>query len=76
MRPARGHGRDSEASRRPANDLWHFAEPVTDLPRIDVSADPSDNCLLAMTDAGRADYLGTADKRDCSHYANTESRAS
>ena len=46
------------------NDLRHFAEIVTDLPRVDVSADPGDNFLLAMAEAGRADYLVTADKRD------------
>jgi len=46
------------------NDLRHFAELVTHLPRVDVSADPGDNFLLAMAEAGRADYLVTADKRD------------
>jgi putative PIN family toxin of toxin-antitoxin system len=46
------------------NDLRHFAEVVSPLPRVDVSADPSDNFLLAMAEAGRADYLVTADKRD------------
>jgi putative PIN family toxin of toxin-antitoxin system len=46
------------------NDLRHFAEVVSPSPRVDVSADPSDNFLLAMAEAGRADYLVTADKRD------------
>jgi putative PIN family toxin of toxin-antitoxin system len=46
------------------NDLRHFAEVVSPLPRVDVSADPGDNFLLAMAEAGRADYLVTADKRD------------
>ena len=45
------------------NDLRHFAELVTDLPPVDVSVDPGDNFLLAMAEAGRADYLVTADKR-------------
>jgi putative PIN family toxin of toxin-antitoxin system len=46
------------------NDLRHFAVPVTKLPNVEVSGDPSDNFLLAMAEAGRADYLATGDKRD------------
>jgi len=29
-----------------------------------VSDDQADNCLLAMAEAGRADYLATDDRRD------------
>ncbi len=46
------------------NDLRHFAELLTELPIVDVSEDPADNFLLAMAEAGRADYLATGDKRD------------
>lgn len=46
------------------NDLRHFAELTTELPLLDVSADPGDNFLLAMATVGRADYLVTGDKRD------------
>lgn len=45
------------------NDLRQFAEVLRDLPAVEVSADPSDNFLLAMAEAGQADYLVTADKR-------------
>ena len=46
------------------NDLRHFAEVLTALPTIDVSKDPADNFLLAMAEAGSADFLATGDKRD------------
>jgi putative PIN family toxin of toxin-antitoxin system len=46
------------------NDLRHFAELLTALPDVEVSDDPADNFLLAMAEAGRADYLATGDKRD------------
>ena len=45
------------------NDLRHFAGLLTELPDVDVSEDPADNFLLAMAEAGRADYLATGDKR-------------
>ena len=45
------------------NDLRHFAEVLAELPRVEVSADPGDNFLLAMAEAGKADYLATGDKR-------------
>src|SRR3990172_2800440 len=32
------------------------------IPQVDVSADPSDNFLLGMAEAGQADYLVTGDK--------------
>jgi hypothetical protein len=46
------------------NDLRHFAEMLTELPDVEVSGDPADNFLLAMAEAGKADYLATGDKRD------------
>jgi putative PIN family toxin of toxin-antitoxin system len=46
------------------NDLRHYAELLTELPNVDVSNDPADNFLLAMSEAGGADYLATGDKRD------------
>lgn len=44
------------------NDLKHFAEVVGPLPRVERSPDPEDDFLLAMSQAGRADYLVTGDK--------------
>lgn len=46
------------------NALAHAAVVLTDLPAVDRSRDPSDNFLLAMAEAGEADYLVTGDKRD------------
>ena len=46
------------------NDLRHFAEMLAGLPNVEVSGDPADNFLLAMAEAGRADFLATGDKRD------------
>ena len=34
------------------------------LPGVDRSRDPADNFLLAMAEAGAADYLVTGDRRD------------
>jgi hypothetical protein len=38
------------------------ADIVDRLPRVHRSADPADNFLLALCEAGRADYLVTGDK--------------
>jgi putative PIN family toxin of toxin-antitoxin system len=46
------------------NDLRHFADLIEAMPRVDVSTDPADNFLLAMAEAGRADFLVTGDRRD------------
>ena len=46
------------------NDLQRFATVLDRLPVVDRSPDPNDNFLLAMADAGTADYLVTGDKRD------------
>jgi uncharacterized protein len=40
----------------------HKAEDVSPLPRVERSPDPNDNFLLAMSEAGKADYLVTGDK--------------
>jgi putative PIN family toxin of toxin-antitoxin system len=46
------------------NEIRDLAVMVDDLPRVDVSADPADNYLLAIASSGAADYLITGDKRD------------
>jgi hypothetical protein len=46
------------------NDLHRFATVLDRLPMVDRSRDPNDNFLLAMAEAGAADYLVTGDKRD------------
>lgn len=40
-----------------------LAELTGPLPRVSVCTDPADNFLLAMAEAGRADYLVTGDAR-------------
>jgi hypothetical protein len=45
------------------HELRDLAEAVGPLPRVDRSADPYDNFLLAMAQAGRADCLVTGDRR-------------
>lgn len=47
---------------RLVNNLRNMAEMIAPLPHVDRSADPADNFLLAMAEAGRADYLVTGDK--------------
>jgi putative PIN family toxin of toxin-antitoxin system len=44
------------------NEMKKFAENVVDLPRVRRSPDPTDDFLLALSEAGRADYLVTGDK--------------
>ncbi len=46
------------------NDLHRFATVLDCLPVVDRSRDPNDNFLLAMAEAGAADYLVTGDQRD------------
>jgi hypothetical protein len=55
--------RPSEAGRL-INQIRALAEPVTDLPATRRSEDPADDFLLAMCEAGLADYLVTGDKSD------------
>jgi uncharacterized protein len=47
---------------RLVNQIKKLAEDVGDLPDVERSADPADDFLLAMAEAGRADYLVTGDK--------------
>src|SRR5206468_3464181 len=53
--------RPSEAGRL-VNQIGAQAELVTQLPHIRRSADPLDDFLLGMSEAGKADYLVTGDK--------------
>lgn len=47
---------------RLVNQLKDLAEMVAALPRVERSPDPTDDFLLAMCEAGKADYLVTGDK--------------
>lgn len=47
---------------RLVNQIKRFAEDVDRLPRVKRSADPTDDFLLALSQAGKADYLVTGDK--------------
>ena len=44
------------------NEIKKLAESVQELPRIRRSPDPTDDFLLALAEAGRADYLVSGDK--------------
>jgi hypothetical protein len=57
----RGLFRRSEAGRL-VNDLRADAEMIDGLPHVRRSADPADDFLLALCEAGLADYLVTGDK--------------
>ncbi len=46
------------------NDLHRFATVLDRPPAVHRSRDPNDNFLLAMAEAGKADFLVTGDKRD------------
>jgi uncharacterized protein len=45
------------------NSLYELAERVAPLPGVTASPDPADNVLLAIAQAGNADYLVSGDKR-------------
>ena len=47
---------------RLVNELNELAETIGSLPRIKRSPDPTDDFLLALSEAGKADYLVTGDK--------------
>lgn len=49
---------------RLVNQIKRLAEDVGPLPRVIRSPDPNDDFLLAMSQAGKADYLVTGDKGD------------
>ena len=44
------------------NQVRKLAEDVGPLPRVERSSDPDDDYLLALSEAGNADYLVTGDK--------------
>jgi uncharacterized protein len=47
---------------RLVNQLKEFAETIGSLPRVERSPDPTDDFLLALSEAGKADYLVIGDK--------------
>jgi hypothetical protein len=47
---------------RLVNQIKKLAEDVSPLPPVNRSPDPTDDFLLAMCEAGKADYLVTGDK--------------
>lgn len=47
---------------RLVNQIKRLAEDVGRLPRVKRSPDPNDDYLLALSEAGQADYLVTGDK--------------
>ena len=49
---------------RLVNQVRKLAEDINPLPRVERSADPDDDYLLALSEAGNADYLVTGDKGD------------
>jgi putative PIN family toxin of toxin-antitoxin system len=56
------------------NEIKKLAESVESLPQVRHSPDPTDNFLLALSEAGRADYLVAGDKRGLlvlGHYKRT-----
>jgi uncharacterized protein len=53
----------SSRSGKMLNEIRGLAEFAGPLPTVEVSADPADNFLLAMAEAGKADYLVTGDGR-------------
>ncbi len=44
------------------NELRKLAETIGPLPRVERSPDPTDDFLLTLSEAGKADYLVTGDK--------------
>jgi putative PIN family toxin of toxin-antitoxin system len=47
---------------RLVNQIKRLAEDIGPLPRVKRSSDPNDDFLLALSEAGQADYLVTGDK--------------
>ena len=47
---------------RLVNQVKKLAEDIDPLPRVKRSPDPTDDFLLALSEAGKADYLVTGDK--------------
>ena len=46
---------------RLVNEIGELAETIASLPRVKRSPDPTDDYLLALCEAGQADYLVTGD---------------
>jgi putative PIN family toxin of toxin-antitoxin system len=60
---------------RLVNQVRKLAEDVDPLPRVERSPDPDDDYLLALSEAGKADYLVTGDKNgllDLDTYKGTQ----
>jgi putative PIN family toxin of toxin-antitoxin system len=57
---------------RLVNEIRELAEIIGSLPRVERSPDPDDDFLLALSEAGRADYLVTGDKRGLLSLASHE----
>jgi len=53
---------ESVAAGTMVNELRELAVLLTDLPSLEISADPFDNFLFAMARIGRADYLVSGDQ--------------
>jgi predicted nucleic acid-binding protein len=58
---------------RLVNQIKKLAEDVCQLPRLKRSPDPGDDFLLALAEAGRADYLVTGDKSGLLVFASHKS---
>ncbi len=52
----------TQGRRRLVNQIKKLAEQVLSLPSVARSTDPFDDYLLALSEAGQADYLVTGDK--------------
>ncbi len=52
----------SSQAGRLINQIRNHGEMIESLPHVDRSSDPPDNFLLALCEAGKADYLVTGDK--------------
>jgi uncharacterized protein len=58
---------------RLVNQIKKLAEDVCQLPHLKRSSDPGDDFLLALAEAGRADYLVTGDKSGLLVFASHKS---
>ena len=61
---------------RLVNQIKKLAEDIGPLPRVERSPDPTDDFLLALSEAGQADYLVTGDKSGLLSLAATKPRGS
>lgn len=58
---------------RLVNQIKKLAEDIGDLPRVKCSPDPDENFLLALAEAGNADYLVSGDKSGLLSFASRNS---